>query len=397
MRRTASICVILVSISLFVLSAFGQSNEMQENILNASINLGWVAGVIEYQGITWDNYTYLSDRMSDAAAHVMQIAYLLEPPYTEIDLSGILDSIYYWENQTNSMNPSQAVAYISDINAHLRQAMSIYYDARTQRLVWDTTCDSQYAAAGFFFGRANIAAISGDTNGVSSNISSMRQAIQVGLRENELKLCGFGYESDWNALTVFSGDTSSASFETSREQIISIVRGSQQSDNLVQDSTFSTFGSAGGAWGQGETWEENLPDWWNDNDAGSTAEIYYLSTGDYMYTQFGITTALQITNPSQREAYHYGTTAQRIQASPNQTYTVSLWAASSDTPSNGAVSIAVESSWGERPITLPGGSYGWTRYEGTFRTDSSGIIVLRILAEDVCTIWLTAIYVGLGN
>jgi hypothetical protein len=225
----------------------------------------------------------------------------------------------------------------------------------------------------------------------------MRQAIQVGLRENELKLCGFGYESDWNALTIFSGDTSSASFETSREQMVSIVRGSQQSENLVQDPAFSTFGSAGGAWGQVETWEENLPDWWNDNDAGSTAEIYYLSTDDYMYTQFGITTALQITNPSQREAYHYGTTAQRIQASPNQTYTVSLWAASSDTPNNGAVSIAVESSWGERPISLPGGSYGWTRYEGTFRTDSSGIIVLRILAEDVCTIWLTAINVSLSN
>jgi hypothetical protein len=224
----------------------------------------------------------------------------------------------------------------------------------------------------------------------------MRQAIQAGLRENELKLCGFGYEPDWNALTILSGDTSGASFDTSRQQMIDIIRGtgSQQAENLVQDSTFAAFGNAGGAWGQGETWEEGNAVWWNSHSAGSTAEIYYLSTDDYMYTQFGITTALQITNPSRRADYVYGTTAQRIQASPNQTYTVSLWAASSDTPNDNAVSIAVESSWGERPIRLPGGSYGWTRYEGTFRTDSSGIIMLRILTEDVCTIWLTGLHIG---
>ncbi len=396
MRAAVCSCVILASIFAFWVPVWGQSNEMQEHILNAAINLGWVAGVIEYQGITPENIGYLSNRMNDAAAHVMEIAYLLEPPYTGIDLSGILDSIYYWASRTSSMNRSHVVAYISNVYADLRQAMSIYLDARTQRLVWDSTCDSQYAAVGFFFGRANIAGISGDMSGLNSHISSMRQAIQVGVRENELKLCGFGYEPDWRALTIFSGDTSEASFATSHQQMVDIIWGTsaQQSENLVQDGMFSTFGSAGGAWGQGD-WEE-YGVWWNSGGAGTTAETVSLSADDYMYTQFGITTALRITNPSPRGSHVFGTTVQHIQASPHQTYRISLWAASRDTPNNSAVSIAVTSSWSERPISLQGGTYGWTRYEGTFQTDSSGIIQLRILTEDICTIWLTGLHIGLG-
>jgi hypothetical protein len=222
----------------------------------------------------------------------------------------------------------------------------------------------------------------------------MRQAIQVGLQENELKLCGFGYEPDWNALTIFSGDTSSASFDTSRQQIIDIIwsRGNPQPRNLVQDSRFAAFGSPGGRWGQGDLSQYGI--WWNSGGAQSTAEVVSLLSGDDMYEQFGITTALQIDNPTPHGGHVLGTTVQRIQAEPNQMYRISLWAVSQDTYSNGAVNIAVTSSWTERPISLPGGTYGWTKYEGTFWTDSSGIIQLRILSEDICTVWLTDLAVG---
>ena len=176
--------------------------------------------------------------------------------------------------------------------------------------------------------------------------------------------------------------------------MIDIIWGTLQSGNLVQDGTFSTFGSLSGPWGQGE-WDE-FGIWWNSGSAASTAEIVSLTADDYMYMQYGITTALLITNPSPRGGNVFGTTVQRIQATPNQTYEISLWAASRDTPSNNAVSISVESNWGERPINLQGGSYGWTRYAGTFRTDESGIIQLRILTEDICTVWLTGVIVSLS-
>jgi len=55
------------------------------------------------------------------------------------------------------------------------------------------------------------------------------------------------------------------------------------------------------------------------------------------------------------------------------------------------VTIAVEPTWAKRPIHIKGGSYGWTPYEGTFQVDSSGVIQLRILTEDVCKIWLTGV------
>lgn len=392
MRAAIRACVVVVSIFAFLLPVLGQSNAMQVQILNASINLGWVAGVIEYQGKTWENIDYLTARMSDAGASVTEIGNLLAPPYTGIDLSSILDRIINWDSRTSSMNTSAMVGFISNIYESLRQTMSIFFDARTQTLVWDVTCDSQYAVVGFYFGQANIAAIMEDGPRLSSHISTMRQAIQVGLTQNSLKLCGFGYEPDWDALTIFSGDTSSTSFDTSRQRMIDIIWRTLQSDNLVQDGTFSTFGSLSGPWGQGEWGEYGI--WWNSGSAASTAEIVSLTADDYMYMQYGITTALLITNPSPRGGNVFGTTVQRIQATPYQTYAISLWAASRDTPNNNAVSIAVETEWAERPIVLQGGSYGWTRYEGTFRTDESGIIQLRILTEDICTVWLTGILIS---
>ena len=194
MRAAIRACVVVVSIFVFLLPALGQSNAMQVQILNASINLGWVAGVIEYQGKTFENIGYLTARMGDAAASVTEIGNLLAPPYTGLDLSSILDRIINWDSRTSSMNTSAMVGFISNIYESLRQTMSIFFDARTQMLVWDVTCDSQYAAVGFYFGQANIAAIVGDGPALSSHISTMRLAIQVGLSQNDLKLCGFGYE-----------------------------------------------------------------------------------------------------------------------------------------------------------------------------------------------------------
>ncbi len=166
--------------------------------------------------------------------------------------------------------------------------------------------------------------------------------------------------------------------------------GAKQTYSLVKSGNFSDFGSQTGSWGKGQYSQYGI--WWNSRQARSSAQVVTLKQDDPMYTQHGIQTALLITNQSPRGPHVYGTTVQQIRANPGQTYKITIWAASENTPNDSAVSIAIEPTWAKRPIVIKGGSYGWTKYEGKFQTDASGVIELRILTEDVCKIWLT----GLG-
>jgi len=163
--------------------------------------------------------------------------------------------------------------------------------------------------------------------------------------------------------------------------------GATQAYNLVQSGNFSGFGSQSGPWGKGQYSQNGI--WWNSGQAKSSAQTVNLRSDDTLSLQYGIQTALLITNQSPRGPHAYGTTVQRIQAKSGQTYKITIWAASENTPNDSAVSIAVEPTWGKRPIVIKGGSYGWTKYEGKFQADASGVIELRILTEDVCKIWLT--------
>jgi hypothetical protein len=163
--------------------------------------------------------------------------------------------------------------------------------------------------------------------------------------------------------------------------------GATQSFNLIQSGNFSDFGSQNSAWGKGQYSQHGI--WWNSGKAQSSAQTVTLRSDDKLYMQQGIQTALLITNKSPRGPHVFGTTVQQIKGQPGQTYRITIWAASENTPNNNAVSIAVEPTWGQRPINIKGGTYSWTRYEGKFTADASGVIQLRILTEDVCKIWLT--------
>ena len=167
-----------------------------------------------------------------------------------------------------------------------------------------------------------------------------------------------------------------------------IVIGEQRGE-LVKGGNFSDFGSPDGPWGKGQYSQHGI--WWNSGNAVSNAQTVTLKLNDTLYTQHGIQTALLITNQSSRAGNVYGTTVQQIQAVPGQTYRITIWAASENTPSNSAVTIAVEPTWAKRPISIKGGSYDWTLYEGYFQADASGVIQLRILTEDVCKIWLSGL------
>ena len=57
-----------------------------------------------------------------------------------------------------------------------------------------------------------------------------------------------------------------------------------------------------------------------------------------------------MSNKSPSAPHVFGTTAQKIKVTPNQKYTLSLWASSKDLSRTGAVNILVDSTWAKRLI-----------------------------------------------
>jgi hypothetical protein len=160
--------------------------------------------------------------------------------------------------------------------------------------------------------------------------------------------------------------------------------------NLVQDSCFKFFGRHEGPWGKGQYGEKGI--WWNSNNAKSTFGRYGLYADNPLFINKGITSALCIINHSPPGPHVYGTTVQQINAFPGK-YTITLWASGQDL-SNGAVYIVVDRPWKVRPISLPGGTYGWRKFSGSFTT--TGQIQLRIITAGTGSACITAITIT-GN
>ncbi len=132
-------------------------------------------------------------------------------------------------------------------------------------------------------------------------------------------------------------------------------------------------------WGTGQ-YAAGKTTWWNSGGCRSSATI------DDRERHRG-KKSLHIVNQSPRAPHVFGTTQQPFPLLPGVTYRISLWARAKNLASTGGVSIVVDSDWQVRPIQLPGGSYGWTRFEGTFSLPD-GNAQIRILSEDVGEVWI---------
>lgn len=224
MHRTKTAVWVGLVFCILSTASVGSANEMQRQILDTSINLGWVAGIIDNQGKTAENMGYLTTSMNNAAGHVRAVMGLLRPPYTGIDLSGVLNDILNWDSRTASLSRDHAVVFITQIYERLRSLVSVFVDGRTNRLTQGPNCDRHFAEVGFFFGRANIAAITGNAVLMNQYLTAMRQAVRGGLTQAGLKACGFGRQAEWDGLLIFSGSTSREAFEATRERIQAITR-----------------------------------------------------------------------------------------------------------------------------------------------------------------------------
>lgn len=132
-------------------------------------------------------------------------------------------------------------------------------------------------------------------------------------------------------------------------------------------------------WGTG-LYSENRPEWWNSGDCESTAEVDERGSIEGAIS-------LHIVNLTPRTAHVYGTVAQRIRIDPNRPYRITVWARGLDLASTGAVTLIVDETWRVRPITLPAGTFAWTKLSGVFSlpTDYADI---RILSEDAGEAWI---------
>ena len=202
-------CMVLL---VLVFGSPARANQSQRHVLDASINLGWVTETLAREGRTAANQADVALGMALAEAHVRAVVDLLRAPYQDLDFSGVLAALSRWDGATAGMSAAHAAAHIQQIQRHLREVVSVYFDARTQRLVWDGTCDSSFADVGFHFGRAHIAGLRGEADGMTGHLGNMRQAIRGGLQQDQLKLCGFGVPVDWDRVPVLRGDGSADGF-----------------------------------------------------------------------------------------------------------------------------------------------------------------------------------------
>ena len=211
----ASVWLARVCCSVLLVLVFGspaRANLFQRHVLDASINLGWVTETLAREGRTAANQADVALGMALAEAHVRELMSLLRAPYQDLDFSGVLDALLRWDGATSGVSAGHAAARVRGIHQRFRELLSVYFDARTQRLVRDGNCDSQFADVGFHFGRAHIAGLRGDADAMTGHLGNMRQAIRGGLQQDQLKLCGFGVPVDWDRVPVLRGDASADGF-----------------------------------------------------------------------------------------------------------------------------------------------------------------------------------------
>lgn len=155
--------------------------------------------------------------------------------------------------------------------------------------------------------------------------------------------------------------------------------------NLVIDNNFVNF-SSGNAWGTGQYSKNGI--WWNSRGARSRYSIVNL--GNNRPPGSKASTALYLQNSSRAAPHVYGTTCQRIDVQRGKQYTISFWLSAKNVASDGALYIVVDPQWTIRPINIKGGSYGWTKFSGSF-TASANYIDLRIIFANTGEVWMTEI------
>lgn len=121
--------------------------------------------------------------------------------------------------------------------------------------------------------------------------------------------------------------------------------------------------------------------WINNGSCRSTADV------DSRNAHSG-TASLHLRNASPRSPNVYGTMTQKVKVNRYRKYVISLWARGDRLASKGALNVAVDPMWRIRPLALPAGTFGWSRFSGTFNSQDRDVVDFRIIFEDTGDVWL---------
>ena len=224
---SVSFLFLVFSLILFFLilsSNRARANPIQEQILNAGINLGWAKATLDFYGDQNPaDARGITAALNRAAQHIQAAARQFEEPYqTERRNKGIdqrvIDKINRYFQQAPQLSISRKASYVQQIWSMYRQSFQTTWDSR-QGYHYYPNCDFFMLDVGYHFGRAHIAAGVANNNRARTYQTgangSMRNAIQNGLKvavdgyeygpqTNVRKACCcFGKEAFWRRLPTF--------------------------------------------------------------------------------------------------------------------------------------------------------------------------------------------------
>lgn len=140
--------------------------------------------------------------------------------------------------------------------------------------------------------------------------------------------------------------------------------------------------------------EQGLTRPWESGSFSKDGAVWFNSSGcrsaavvDRQNVHSG-TASLHLRNVSGRAPNIYGTMTQKIRVDRNRKYAISLWAKGENLASNGALNVAIDPTWRIRPLALPAGTFGWSRFSGTFNSQDRDLVEFRIIFEDTGDVWL---------
>lgn len=153
-------------------------------------------------------------------------------------------------------------------------------------------------------------------------------------------------------------------------------------ENLIKNGGFEEALNIG--WGS-DPYDRNKTIWWNHNNCQSKVDL------DKNIKKNGIA-SLHIVNPSGLAAEVYGTMAQNIPIKKDQLYKITIWAKANNLASGYTIGIIADKEWKVYPITLPKATFGWKKFEGTFKLLSDQAEI-RIITRDKGEVWIDDISV----
>ncbi len=185
-----------IALSLALLSSWVQpaaAQDGQRHILDAGINLGWAAGIVESDGgVTPSNQAEVGGDLARAREHVAALrGQVASPPYDRSHLTAIEQQLGRLAGRIGGMPQGEATRELYQIRRNFRDALRVILSAQTGRLQRAGTCDASILDVGFYFGLGHTAIQRGNSDVARRARDSMGRAIADGERVQRRLVCPF--------------------------------------------------------------------------------------------------------------------------------------------------------------------------------------------------------------